>query len=169
MKTSDFISKNKNKLLNLGLLIVALMVSNNIYKHELKVMENLKSGNNMEIKKNTLLNDIAKSKKTLDSYKALLVEKETGVLISEISKMAKESNVSIESIRPLQEQKGSEVTRQPFLLNISASSYHSLAKFISRVENYKDVFVVESFQVATAVQNKPISAIMTLSSITFVD
>lgn len=169
MKTSDFIPKNKNKLLNVGLLIVALIVSNNIYKQQLKVMEKLKSGNAMEIKKNALLEDISKSMKTVDSYKRLLIKKEIGAIISEINTMAKESNVSIDSIRPLQEQKGPDVARQPFFLSISAPGYHAIAKFISKVENYKDVFVIESFQVVTATQNKPIAATLTLSSVTFAD
>ncbi len=167
MKSIAFVNKNKNKLFNLAVIIVAFMIASNIYKQQTKEMESLKSKNNMETTKNAVIENIGGLEKSINAYKNLLVKKDASSVINTISNIAKESGVKIISIRPAPEQRYPDYIKIPLNLVFSASDYHALSRFINEIESYQDVYVVEAAEIRSQEQAKELAVNLTVSSIAF--
>lgn len=167
MELIALVEKNKNKLLNLAVIIVAFIIASNIYKQQTKEMESLKSKNNMETKKNTVIENISKLEKSIGAYKNLLVKKDASSFINTVSNIAKESGVKITSVKPLPERRYPDYIKSPFSLELSAPNYHILGRFISKIENYQDVYIVESIEIRFREQAKELAVSLIISSIAF--
>jgi len=143
MELTGLIVKHKNKILNITIIILALIIASNIYKKQLKETELSKSKKDSEMKKNDVLNNISQLEKRINAYKYLLTQRDTSLIIDTFGNMAKELGVKIATIRPGQEQKHPDYIDFPFDLVITANSYHALGRFISAVESLPDVYMVE--------------------------
>ena len=168
MELMAFADKNKNKILNLAVIMVAFIISGNIHKQQTKQIESLKSNNNMETKKNTAIENIGKLEKSINVYKNLLVKKDASSVINTISNIAKESGVKIISVRPVSEKRYPDYIKSPFSLMLSAADYHTLGRFISKIESYRDVYVVEAIEIRFQEQKKELTVNLTISSIAFI-
>lgn len=158
---------DKNKILNLAVIIVAFIIAGNIYKQQTKDIESLKSKNNMETKKNAVIENISKLEKSISAYKNFLAKKDASSVINTISNIAKESGVKIASVRPLAEQRYPDYIKSPFSLALSAPNYDSLGRFISKIESYQDVYMVEAIEARFHEQAKELTVNLTVSSIAF--
>lgn len=162
-------NKYKNLVLNIVIIIVACIVSVKIYKRQVSQMEALKTQKEMEIKKNASFQNIGKLEKKLDAYKNLLARKDANKIINDITNLAKESDIKIVSIRPVPEEAEQDYIKLPFDLAISASDYHTLGKFISKLESYTDVYVIESLEITSESQKKELTANLRLNTIIYKD
>ena len=86
-----------------------------------------------------LKKQVSRYQDKIESYEKMLpVEQEIPKLLEDLSNMAKESNVKIVGITPLQAkepQTGEEIYQEiPILIN-AKSGYHELGKFLSDLEN----------------------------------
>lgn len=167
MELVGFASKNIKKIVNIAIIILALIISSNIYKQQAKEIESLKIKNDLEAKKNAVIESIGKQEKTINAYRNLLIKKDAGSVINIISNIAKDSEVKIASIRPGQEQRFPDYINMPFSLTLSAPNYHALGNFISRLESYKDVYMVEVIEIKSESQSKELTISLTVSSIAF--
>ncbi|MFA5144979.1 MAG: type 4a pilus biogenesis protein PilO [Candidatus Omnitrophota bacterium] len=164
MKLSGLI--NKNRVFNASLIILAVIVAGNIYKGQGKGVEALKKENDMEIKKNTVMNSLSKGENDLDGYKNIFVKKDAGSIINTLSNIAKESGVKIKSIKPAQEQKLTYYIKTPFNLALSVPGYHALGGFISKLENYRDAYlVVEAVDIRSETQGEGLNVNLMVNSI----
>lgn len=168
MELRAFAGKNKNKILNFAVIIVAFIITGNIHKQQSKETESLKSRNSMETKNNAVVENIGKLEKSLAAYKNLLAKKDAGSVINTLSNIAKESGVKITSVRPLPEQRYPDYIKSPFNLVLSAPNYHALGKFISKIESYQDVYIVEAINTRFQEQADELSVNLTINSITFI-
>ena len=169
MESAEFINKHKNKIINIVVVIVALIISNNIYKRQASGMESLIQKKDMEIKNNSIIDNINQLEQRLNAYRKLLVKKDAGLVINAISDIAKQSGVKIISIRPDTEQNFSSYIRAPFTLMLTVANYHSLGKFISKLENSQDVFIVEGIDMRSDTQTAELMVNLRLTNVAFVD
>jgi Tfp pilus assembly protein PilO len=168
MELIAFVDKNKNKILNLAVIMVAFIIASNIHKQQTKEIESLKSKKNMETKKNTAIENISKLEKSINVYKNVLVKKDVSSVINTVSNIAKESGVKIISVRPVSEKKYPDYIKFPFSLMLSAADYHTLGRFISKIESYQDVYLVEAMDIRSQEQKKELTVNLTISSIAFI-
>ena len=167
MKLIPFINKNKNKLFNLAVLIIAFIIASNIYKYQTKKLEALKKRSDMEKRKNAVIENISGLEKSIDAYKNFLVKKDASSVINTISNIAKESRIRIISIRPTSEHRYPDYIKLPFDLSFTAPNYHTLAGFISKIETYQDVYVVEAIEIRSQEQANELAVNLTVSSVAF--
>ena len=165
MKAIEFINKNKNTFFNIVLILLALFISSKIYKSQGKTMESLREQTQEESKKNEVLQDISSLEKKIGLYKDLLNKKDAASAINTFGNIAKESNVDIISIKPYPEQKFTEYIKIPFELSVNAPNYHSLGKFISRIENQQDVYMIDSLSINANNQPKELNASLKVSTV----
>lgn len=167
MELIEFAGKNIKKLLNIGIIILALIIASNIYKQQGRQIETLKSKNDLEEKKNTVIESIGKKEKTISAYKNLLVKRDASSVINTVGNIAKGSEVKIMSIKPGQEQRLADYVKMPFDLTVTAPDYHAIGNFISRLESYQDVYIVEAIGIRADAQSKGLTVNLTVSSVAF--
>lgn len=143
MKLSEFRNKYKNSIFNIAVIILAMVIANNIYKKQNNQIASLRSKIDMQIKMNGELEEIGRLEQKIDAYKNFLTYKDINSTINTITNIAKESGLSISSIRPIQQKSYADYIKLPFDLTVSIPSYHALGKFISKLESYADPYQVE--------------------------
>jgi hypothetical protein len=164
----------KNRILNIAIIIFALIIARNIYKNQAKTFGALRETKDTEIKKNNVLVDIARLEKNIDAYRNSLVKQEVSFIINTMRNIAKEMDIETILLKPLPEVDYAAYTKYFFSLTISAKDYHHVSKFISRIENFPDIFImVESatfrpiFQVETDSRPYKIEVDLSLSTVFF--
>lgn len=139
--------KGTNKIFYIALSILTIIFSQNSYKSKAQSLRALNSQKDAQLKKNAVLAQIQQSEKRIELYKNFFSKKDASSLINTINNMARDSNIKIISIKPGREEAVSVYTRYPFILNISANSYHAVGKFISKIENHPDVYFVDAMNI----------------------
>ncbi len=139
----EVLIKNKNKILNFGIIFLALIIAFQIYKSGNQRINSLIQEQEYELKKNKVSEDIAGLEKRIEGYKKNLVKKEMGSVMDSLSNIAKNSSVKISSIKPINDEVYGDYVKSSFLITVSAPDYHSLGNFISRVESYKDIYFID--------------------------
>ena len=145
----DLIIKNKNKVFNLGIIFLFLYAAFRIYSFGTKQESRLIAEKENEFKKNKVIENIALLEKITEGYKKILTKKDLGSVMNTMSDIAKSSSVEIISIKPLTEESRGDHSRFSFAITAKVSNYHSLADFISKVENYKDVYFVDEIVISS--------------------
>lgn len=143
MDHMDLIIKNKNKLLNAGVILLFVFIAFQIYRFENKEESRLVQSKESELKKNKVVENIALLEKQINAYKKVLVRQDLGSVMNSISNIAKSNSVEIISIKPLKDESYDDYASSSFVITARAADYHSLAEFISKIENYKDIYLVE--------------------------
>jgi len=78
-------------------------------------------------------------------------------------------------MKPLAEDNNPLFIRYPVNLVLNASSYHDIARFISKVESYPNIYMVESMRIDPVDRSKEAEAIyrlsvsLTISTVSFKD
>ncbi|MCX5707177.1 MAG: type 4a pilus biogenesis protein PilO [Candidatus Omnitrophica bacterium] len=144
MDLTGLFNKHKNKVMNIGIIIIALIVATNLYKKQLANTELLKVKISEEEKKNQILENIGQLDNKINSYRKLLVKREVSLVMSDISNLAKDTGVKIISIKPGEEEHLANYDKSIFDLTITVPNYDMLGGFINKVETYQNVYLVES-------------------------
>jgi len=146
----EMIIKNKNKLFNLGIIFLLLYVVFQIYIYGNKQESRLIKQREKELKKNKVIENITSLEKVMEGYKKALVKQDLGSIMDTMSNIAKSSSIKILSIKPLNEETYVDYSRFSFAITAKAPNYHVLADFISKVENYRDVYFVDEVTIASS-------------------
>jgi hypothetical protein len=165
MNLTEFANKNKNKIVNIAVLILALLISNNVYKKLSHDSEAIRKKKDTEAKKNEVLVEINIMERKIDSFGKLLTRKDASTAMNAVGNIAKETGIKIVSIKPEPEQKFPDYTKLLFTLIINADGYHSLGKFISRLESSEDVYVIDSIDMRFESGQKSLVVNLKLSTI----
>lgn len=144
LNTAELLQKHKNKMVNIAVIVFALIVANNVYGIYARKIEALQLQKEGEIRKNEILSAISQSEKKINAYKQLINSKDLSAVLNTISNLAKDFSVSIISVRPRGEVDYSAYTRYGYEMTVLAKDYHSLGKFISKLEDSPDIFMVYS-------------------------
>jgi Tfp pilus assembly protein PilO len=154
---------NKKNIFNIAAIILSLIIAYNIYKLQLREMKKIEQKNQETMEKNTVREYISQFERKVTDYKNLLSKRDSGVVIDTFSKIAQQTGVKIITVRPLPEQKYPEYIKMPFDLVLSTPDSHALGKFISKVESYEDVYMVDSLEIRSQTQARDLSVNLTIS------
>ena len=146
----DMIIKNKNKVFNLAIIFLLLFISLQIYSSGNKQERHLMEQKERELKKKKVIENITSLEKTMEEYKKALVKQDLGSIMDTMSALAKASSVEILSVKPINEETYADYARFSFAITAKATNYHALADFISKVENYKDIYFVDEVTIASS-------------------
>lgn len=155
MGKSGVLDKNKNKILNLGVILLALFIAFQIYKSADEQINLLVQEKDNELKKNMAIEEIAGLEKKMDGYKKVFVKKDIGSVMDSVSAIAKNCSVKVVSIKPSNEESFSSYVKTSFLLTIAVPNYHALGDFVSQIESYKDIYIVDEIEIASILANQP--------------
>lgn len=170
LSTPFSIEKSKKSILNIAIVILALIISVNIYKGQVKDVTDLIQRRESSLKNNVLLQEISQLEKKIDSYKTAINNKDMSAIINTLNTIAGNSGVELVSIRPKPAEDYPVYVKYGFTLNITTKRYHDLAKFISQVENSSDIYVIERFGVGITIdadKNKGLAAELILNTVLF--
>lgn len=143
------LGKYKNQIVSIGIILLAFLIAKNIHSKQNMQIQSLRQQMDSESQKSGVLEDIAQLEKKFQPYKDLLNVKDTATVINTMSNLARQNNLKIISIRPDQEKIMKDYVAFPFNLSISSPSYHSLGKFISDLENCKEVYAIDALAITT--------------------
>jgi len=149
------LEKNKSKILNIGIILLAVFVAFHVYRLGEEQANVLLQQKDQELKKNSALEDITRLERKMNMYKNVLVKKDLSAVMDTVSAIAKKSSVKIVSVKPSESESAPAYIKSSFNLVINAPNYHSLGSFIGQVENYKDIYIVEDVNITLADPNKP--------------
>lgn len=143
MRGVNLIQEHKNKILNLAVLVLALIIAKNIYQSQNRAREILLEKRDAEKKKSVVLENIGQLEMKVSAYKKYLNKKEVDGLLNKIGALALESKVKIISARPGEKKAYPGYLKYFFDLKVSVDTYHNFAHFINRLENDPDIYIVE--------------------------
>lgn len=170
MSMVNIIENVKSKLLTVIVILVTLVIIYNFYKNQNEQIDSLKEMQSIEIKKLTVLKNIQATQQELEAYKRLLTKVLEDSIISSLSDFAKSVDVQVESFKPESKKVNNDYVEFPFILTVKAKSYHNLAKFVSKIENYAQVFVITNADIDSVDNRKTdITARISLSNIVFLE
>ena len=149
MIATDFFSKNKSKIINAGVILLAIFVALSLYSMQNQQFVSLEESKNEEIKKSEVIESLTRVEKRIKSYKQTFIRKDLGSVIGAMTDISKDTRVKIISVKPGSEQQYPEYIKTSFLIVVRVADYHALGQFISKVENYKDLFLVEEVNINT--------------------
>lgn len=154
IELAPLFTKYKIRILSVGIALLTLIVVANLFGSQGRRKEMLLANKETELKRNEVLASISKLEKKIASYKKVFNKRDASAVINTISNIAKESNVKIISMKPRQEENFPAYIRYPFELVIGVDSYHVIAKFISKIENYPEMFFIDRFEIKLTTANK---------------
>jgi hypothetical protein len=149
----DLIDKNKNKIINFSILILALIISLNFYRSSNEQVSSLIQQQGSELEKNKAVADIATLEKKAEVYKKVFVKRDLASVMDTISIIAKNASVKILSVKPFAEESLGNYFNSSFLITLNAPSYHALGDFISKIENDNDIYLVSEISINSVVAN----------------
>lgn len=144
---------NKNNILNIAVIFLAIILAFNIHKGQNRAQGLLNQRRDMALKKNEVLGNIGQLEKTANSYRGFF-HKDSAQVINTLNNIARDSSVKISSIKPQAEIILPLYVKYPFDLVVSMDSYHYLGKFISKIESYSNTYIVEKIEI------KPVGQIL---------
>jgi len=150
MEKIGLFEKHKNKVLNFGVIILALFIAFQIYKSADEQLNSLIQQKDDELKKNKAAEEIAGLERRIEGYKKIFIKKDVGSVIDTISNIAKNCSVKVVSIKPGNEEAYLDYIKSAFLITVSTPNYHSLGNFISQIESYKDIYMVDEVSITSA-------------------
>ena len=154
--------KYKNTILNVLIIILALIISNIIYKGQAKTFETMKLNNEKELKKNKVLSNIKRLDEAFLTYKNAINKKNVSLLINNISNIARDSGLVIDLLKPFTEETESIYINYPFELRMRANSYHEVGRFMSSLESDPAIYIVDSMGINLDQENPKGRLLVTL-------
>ncbi|MCK9431507.1 MAG: type 4a pilus biogenesis protein PilO [Candidatus Omnitrophica bacterium] len=146
----EAIERNKSKIVNIGIIVLALIVAFQLYNSANSQVGILSQQEDNELEKNKVVEDIVTLEKKADIYNKTFVKKDLPVVMDIISGIAKDTSVKIVSIKPYTEETLDNYLNASFSVTLSAPSYHALGNFISELENHKDIYLVSEININSA-------------------
>ncbi len=143
------LSKYKNIILNILVVLVAVFFASKIYKAQDNEIVGLREVGGLEVNKNNVLSDIALLEKKISAFRQFLNQKDVTAVLNNINKMATLCDITINSVRPQPEAVFNTYTKIPYRLSIEIKDYHQLGRFISALESSQFVYVVDEISIAS--------------------
>lgn len=148
MEIIDFLEKNKNKVLNLAVFLAAAFVAWQIWQAADQKFGVLNQQKTEELDKNSAMVEISGYEKKIDGYKKMLTKKDLSLVMDTVSGIAKNTMVKIVSIKPGEEKVYSDYIKSAFNVVVNAPNYHALGNFISQLESFREIYIVDDINVS---------------------
>jgi len=140
----------QNKLINGGILFLALFFSFKMYQGQRQVVTQLMAQKEVELNKSMTITSIDSLNKKITAYKQLVNTKDVNSLFNTINTLVSECGVKISSLKPLPENSTPLSTEYAFQITATAPSFHAIGKLISKLENHHDIFIVTSVGITSS-------------------
>jgi hypothetical protein len=148
MISTDFFSKHKDKIINGAVMLGAILAAFYLYGIQNQQLFSIEESKNEEIRKSEIIESLNRVEKRINGYKKTFTGKDLGSVIDAMTEIAKDTRVRIVSVKPGIDQREAEYIKSSFLITVKAADYHALGNFMSRLENYKDLFLVEDMEIS---------------------
>jgi hypothetical protein len=149
MLNLDLIERNKNLIVNIAIVIVALFIAFHLHKSANEQISALVAQQGSELEKNKVAQDIAALEQKSEKYKNTFVKRDLGEIMDILTAITKNTSVKILSVKPFAEEATENYHSSAFLITLKAASYHALGDFISKVENHKDIYLVSEINIGS--------------------
>ncbi len=172
MNIDSLILNNKNKIVNIVIVLLSVIIAFKIYGKQQLEIASLKSSAELEAKKNLVLGEIGLLEKKLGSLKKTINRKDVSLVMNSVGAVAKDNGVKVVSFKPQSEKDFSVYTKYSFDLVVSAATYHKIGKFISVLESSPDIYMVENINIinsAVGSENAKIDVQLMLSTVLMKD
>lgn len=143
----NYILGYKNKIIHAIIIISAIILASNLYKSQTRDIPSLKTKKELEIKKIRVLGDINELTKIINFYKDLINKKDVSSVINTFNSIANSSDINIVTVRPIREQVYPLYIKYPFELIVRTAHYDNLGRFISKLENNPDIYIIDSIRI----------------------
>jgi len=153
MLNYELIEKNKNKIINFGVVVLALVIAFHLYRSANDQVSSLIQRQNNELEKNKVVEDIAVLEKKAQVYQSVFVKKDLASVMGIISGIAKNTSVKVISVNPYAEDALENYLKTSFIITLNSPSYHALSDFISKIENHKDIYLVNEISINSPESN----------------
>ncbi|MCX7661738.1 MAG: hypothetical protein N2Z79_03540 [Candidatus Omnitrophica bacterium] len=155
--------ERKSLILNFFIILIALFFSFNIYKNKNKELNLLIQKKEVEKKKNEVLNRILKQEEAYLSLKNEINKKDVSLALDKLRRLAKDYSLEIQSVRPLGESEEEDYKKYLYEFVLLVKNYHLLAKFINQLEQDKDIYFIESLEIAY--DNKKLKSYLKIATV----
>ncbi len=145
---------SREKILNIIIILAAVIISYNIYTAQTKSIGSLQQAKELEGEKNEVLDSIVGLGKQVVLYKDYVNKKDISSIIQRIGRIANNSGVVINSMKPLEKQDYPIYMRYPFQLSVVSSSYSAVVRFIGNLEKDPDIYIIRSANIKTVDMGK---------------
>jgi len=169
MELTGSFDKYKNIFLNLALLAIAIIFAFKVYSRQSGETVVLNNNIAEEKKKNVVFENISKLEKRFRAYQKAVPNEEMTNIINALNGIAKDAGVRLTSIRPAPEQRKTAYTKKFFQLSASVPDYLALGRFVSRLENHSDLFIIENAQIGYNGQNQGMDVNFSVSKVVFTE
>ena len=142
MLNYDLIERNKNLIVNIGVVVLAAFIALQLHKSSNEQIRTLIEQQGSELKKNKVAEEIAALEQKAETYKKTFIKRDLAAIMEILNGIAKNSSVKIISVKPAAEEAFDNYFNSSFIITLKASSYHALGNFISKIENHKDIYPV---------------------------
>jgi Tfp pilus assembly protein PilO len=153
MDFMELIGKYKNNTANIVIIIISLIVAGRIHGMQAANTAILNEQIKSESSRNTVLADISRTEKQLSGIKKLVNKKDMNSVVSNLQTIARDSSVTIVSLKPQAEKTVADHIRYPYDLTVSGT-YHKIGKFVSKLESSPDIYMVESMNFRAPAETK---------------
>ena len=143
----ETLRQHKNKVINITIVILALLLGRSIYQQQIKVADSLKQRKETEEKRNIVLKEIKQLEKKIQGYNNFVNRKDISVAMNIMSEIARDFSLNVISIKPEAQEEKPTYTRHFFALKLETDNYHHLGKFISKLESRSELYSVESLRI----------------------
>lgn len=146
-KVNPNVNKYKNLVLNIPLLILALVISVNIYKKQANNIELLTQKRDLENKRLGLISNINTIEKNIKLYNEAINRKDITAIMGLVSTLARNSSVRIISIKPAAEKDYSTHIKYSFDLVCFSNNFHNIGRFVENLENAPEFYSVDNINI----------------------
>lgn len=144
----------QNHSAGIALVVISLMLARNNFVGQTQAISMITKKIEVEKKRNDELLRLEKAKKLSESTRQMINRKNLSMVINHINDFAKETLVTVVSIRPQTEKDMGDYIVYPYDISLSADGYHAVSEFISRVENSQDIFIIDDVTIKPDTQNE---------------
>jgi Tfp pilus assembly protein PilO len=170
------ITKQKNRIADIAIILLTIIIMSNIYKSQAKAIKSVRDKIDAETQRYEVLGNMDKSNRIISAYNTLINTKDISLAINNISNIARDAKINILFIKPAATEEYPAYTKSPFNMVMSAASYHEIGRFINKLESHPDIYFVDSIIIKPkeiigkgSAKEYNLNAELTISTILFKD
>jgi len=142
--------KNPQRIINIVLIIISLILSLNIYNGQKKELLNYQKRLDSEKNKNELLRELSVLENKLRECRNALKIKDTSEMISTVTELSEKAGLKILTVKPQPEEDNPLYKKSRLKLLLEAEDYHAIGNFIAQLEANEDLYKIESLSIRPA-------------------
>ncbi len=153
MDPMELIGRYKNNAANIVFIIICLIVAGRIHSAQNQKNAAINERIKTESSRNTVLADISRTEKQLGGIKKLVNKKDMNTIVPSLQMIARDNSITVVSLKPQPEKTFADYVKYTYDISITGT-YHTIGKFVSKIESSPDVYFVEGMNFRSSVESK---------------